>query len=179
MEEVLLLLVVVRDESEAFVAHNAFDCSTRHPLLLTLRRWLVSFDILPLSYTNTLASRSSFVPANSGVVSSIDEIPTEFTACRKPPLRPTRVAAPWWRALPQRSSRSDSSQTSPLRPNHLARSQKSQTSSDRRRSPCITADPVFCIASTSRRDSTPAALALQPRTVREPRQTPWIATLEG
>ena len=42
MEEVFLLLVVVRDESEAFVANNAFDCSTRHPLLLTLRRWLVS-----------------------------------------------------------------------------------------------------------------------------------------
>ena len=41
MEEVFLLLVVVRDESETFVAHNAFDGSTRHPL--TFRRWLVFF----------------------------------------------------------------------------------------------------------------------------------------
>jgi len=49
MEEVFLLLVVVRDESEAFVAYNAFDCSTRHPVLLTLRRWLVSSDIFSLS----------------------------------------------------------------------------------------------------------------------------------
>jgi hypothetical protein len=59
MEEVFLLLVVVRDESEAFVANNAFDRSTRHPLLLTFllcSRWRpIILLILPLSYTNTPA----------------------------------------------------------------------------------------------------------------------------
>ena len=48
MEEVFLVLVVVRDESETFVAHNTFDGSTRHTLL-TFRRWLVSSDQSPLS----------------------------------------------------------------------------------------------------------------------------------
>jgi hypothetical protein len=59
MEEVFLLLVVVRDESEAFVANNAFDRSTRHPLLLTFLTFLLCARwrpiILPLSYTNTPA----------------------------------------------------------------------------------------------------------------------------
>jgi hypothetical protein len=76
MEEVFLLLVVVRDESEPFVAHNAFDCSTRH-LLLTFRRWLVSSDHFPslacvvravsaeLARTHLLFC-SSFVPASGG-----------------------------------------------------------------------------------------------------------------
>jgi hypothetical protein len=55
MEEVFLLLVVVRDESEAFVAHNAFDRSTRHPLLLTFRRWPVSSEQSLPGCTNTTA----------------------------------------------------------------------------------------------------------------------------
>ena len=55
MEEIFLLLVVVRDEAEAFVAHDAFDCSARHPVLLDVAPLLVSSDILPLSYTNTPA----------------------------------------------------------------------------------------------------------------------------
>jgi hypothetical protein len=55
MEEVFLLLVVVRDESEAFVAHNTFDRSTRHHLL-TFRRCLISSDYSLLNYTNTSAA---------------------------------------------------------------------------------------------------------------------------
>jgi hypothetical protein len=54
MEEVFLLLVVVRDESEAFVAHNALDCSTRHHLL-SFRMWPISSDHSLLSCTKTPA----------------------------------------------------------------------------------------------------------------------------